>query len=118
MFSNPSKTNFNFSAQFNLLSASAFNLDQSKNMSFGKEVMAFSIVFHLFVMICAPILAFLEFFIPPQNKCFREYTRISLSFCWCACVSVRLCVCVSVWVQNTTFCQSLPRGIKSSSHIQ
>ena len=34
----PSKTNFNFSATFNLSSANAFNLDQSKNLSFGKEL--------------------------------------------------------------------------------
>ena len=34
--------------------------------------------------------------IPSQNKCFREYTVISLS----VCLSVRVSVCV----QNTTFC--------------
>ena len=40
-------------------------------------------------------------FIPPQNDCFLGYTRISLY------------VCVSVFVQNTTFCQSAGEGIKS-----
>ena len=35
MFSTLPKTKFNFSA--NLLSANAFNLDQSKNLWFGKE---------------------------------------------------------------------------------
>ena len=35
----PCKTNVTFSAKFNLLSANAFNLDQSKNLSFGKELM-------------------------------------------------------------------------------
>ena len=38
MFSTLSKTNFNFSARFILSSASAFNLDQSKILSFGKEL--------------------------------------------------------------------------------
>ena len=32
------KTNFNFSAQFNWLSANAFNLDQSKNLLCSKEL--------------------------------------------------------------------------------
>ena len=32
------KTNFNSSAKFYFLSANAFNLDQSKNLSFGKEL--------------------------------------------------------------------------------
>ena len=35
----PPKTNFNFSAEFDLSSANAFNLDQSKDLSFGKELM-------------------------------------------------------------------------------
>ena len=39
-------------------------------------------------------------FIPLQNKCFQGYIGISL-------------VCVSVCVQNTSFCQSTGRGIKS-----
>ena len=38
MFSTPPKPNFNFSVTFNLLSANAFNLDQSKNLLFGKEL--------------------------------------------------------------------------------
>ena len=38
MFSILPKTNFNFSAKFNLSSAGAFNLDQSKNLSSGKEL--------------------------------------------------------------------------------
>ena len=33
-----SQTNFNFSAKFNLSSANAFNLDQSKYLSSGKEL--------------------------------------------------------------------------------
>ena len=37
MFSTLPKTNFHFSVSFILLFASAFNLDQSKNLSFGKE---------------------------------------------------------------------------------
>ena len=37
MFSRPPKT-FNFSLPFILLSANAFNLDQSKNLLFGKEL--------------------------------------------------------------------------------
>ena len=36
MFSTRPKTNFSFSVTFILSSASAFNLDQSKNLSFGK----------------------------------------------------------------------------------
>ena len=32
------KANFNFSAKFHLLSASAFKLDLSKNLLFGKEL--------------------------------------------------------------------------------
>ena len=42
---------------------------------------------------------FLPFFLPLQNKCFWEYTRISLS------------VCVSNCVQNTSFCQTAAGGI-------
>ena len=37
LFSTLPEINFNFSAKFNLSSANAFNLDQSKNFSFGKE---------------------------------------------------------------------------------
>ena len=37
MFSTLPKTNFSFFFTFILSSANAFNLDQSKNMSFGKE---------------------------------------------------------------------------------
>ena len=43
------------------------------------------------------------FFIPPQTKCFRGYTEISLS----------VCLSVSICVQNTNFCQSNGGGIKS-----
>ena len=32
------RTNFNFSATFVLSSANTFNLNQSKNLSFGKEL--------------------------------------------------------------------------------
>ena len=35
----PSQNKFQFSAKFNLSSANAFNLDQSKNLSLGKELM-------------------------------------------------------------------------------
>ena len=38
MFSILHKTNFKFSFMFILSSAHAFNVDQSKNMSFGKEL--------------------------------------------------------------------------------
>ena len=38
MFSTHSKKNFCFSGSFILLSAYAFNLDQSKKLSFGKEL--------------------------------------------------------------------------------
>ena len=38
MFSTLPKINSNFSATFNLLSANAFPMDQSKNLSFGKEL--------------------------------------------------------------------------------
>ena len=38
MFSTFPKTNFNFSGTFNLSSGNAFKLDQSKNLSFGKEL--------------------------------------------------------------------------------
>ena len=38
MFPTLPKTNFNFSATFDLSSANAFNLDQSKNLSFGNEL--------------------------------------------------------------------------------
>ena len=34
----PSQTNFNFLFTFILSSANAFNLDQTKNLSFGKEL--------------------------------------------------------------------------------
>ena len=39
MFSTLSKTNFSFSVTFTLSSANAVNLDQSKILSFGKELM-------------------------------------------------------------------------------
>ena len=39
MFSTNPKTNFNFSVTFILSSADAFNLDQSKILLFGKELM-------------------------------------------------------------------------------
>ena len=38
MFSTHPKTYFNFSIAFNLLSANAFNLDQSKILLFGKKL--------------------------------------------------------------------------------
>ena len=38
MFSTLPKTNFNFSNAFNLTSANALNLDQSKILSFGEEL--------------------------------------------------------------------------------
>ena len=38
MFSTLPKTNFGFSITFIISSASAFNLDQSKNLSFGREL--------------------------------------------------------------------------------
>ena len=38
MFCTQPKTNFNFSVTFILSSASAFKLDQSRNLSFGKEL--------------------------------------------------------------------------------
>ena len=38
MFSTLSKTNFNFSGKFILSSANAFSFDQSKVLSFGKEL--------------------------------------------------------------------------------
>ena len=38
MFSTLPKTNLNFSVRFILSSASAFNLDQSKNLAFRKEL--------------------------------------------------------------------------------
>ena len=38
MFSTLPKTKFYFTVTFILLSANAFNLDQSKNLSFGKEL--------------------------------------------------------------------------------
>ena len=41
MFSTLCKTNFNFLATFNLSSANPFNFDQSKNLSFGKELKFF-----------------------------------------------------------------------------
>ena len=44
MFSILHKTNFKFSVMFILLSAYAFNLDQSKILSFGKELMGIYIV--------------------------------------------------------------------------
>ena len=44
MFSTLPKTNFNFSAKFDLSSANAFNLDQSKNLSFGKELTVHAII--------------------------------------------------------------------------
>ena len=38
MFSISPKTNFSFSVAFYLLSANAFHSDQSKNLSFGEEL--------------------------------------------------------------------------------
>ena len=38
MLSSLSRTNFNFLVRFILSSANAFNFDQSKNLSFGKEL--------------------------------------------------------------------------------
>ena len=38
MFSTVPKTNFNFSVTFILLSANAFNLEESKILTFGKRV--------------------------------------------------------------------------------
>ena len=38
MFSTLPETNFNVSVRFILSSASALNLDQSKNLSFGKKL--------------------------------------------------------------------------------
>ena len=38
MFSTHPKTNFSFAVTFTLSSANAFNLDQSKNWLFGKEL--------------------------------------------------------------------------------
>ena len=38
MFSILPKTDFNFSATFHLLSATAFNLDQAQNLFLGKEL--------------------------------------------------------------------------------
>ena len=38
MFSTCSRINFNFSVTFILSSTNAFNLEQSKNLSYGKEV--------------------------------------------------------------------------------
>ena len=46
-------------------------------------------------------------YIPAKLMFFRGYTWISLS--------VHPCVCVSVFVQNTTFCQSTGGGNKSHS---
>ena len=48
MFSTLPKTNINFSFTFILSSASAFNLDPSKNMSFGVEL---KMIGHLYLMI-------------------------------------------------------------------
>ena len=50
-----------------------------------------------------------NYFIPPQNKCFRGYTGISLSVC--------PRTCVSVCVQNISFCKSTGMDIKSHSVI-
>ena len=46
MFSIHPRTNINFSAKFDFLSANAFNLDQSKNLSFRKELKLYSIDTH------------------------------------------------------------------------
>ena len=40
MFSTLLKTNFNFSTEFNLSSSNAFDLDQCKNLSFGKQLIS------------------------------------------------------------------------------
>ena len=44
MFSTFPKTNFDFLAKFNLSSANAFNLHQSKDFLFGKELKGLKIV--------------------------------------------------------------------------
>ena len=44
MFSNPSKTKLNFSATFLLSSTNALHLDQSKILSFGKELILYHII--------------------------------------------------------------------------
>ena len=41
MFSTRPKTNFKFSVTFIVLSATAFNFDQSKTLSFGKELILY-----------------------------------------------------------------------------
>ena len=48
MFSTPPKTNFYFSVIFFLSSANAFNLDQSRILSFGKEL-SYSISFRVHI---------------------------------------------------------------------
>ena len=40
MFSTLLKTKFNFSAKLNLSSANAFDLEQSKNVTFGKQLIS------------------------------------------------------------------------------
>ena len=47
MFSTLPKTNFNFSVAFILSSAGALNLDQSKILSFGRELK--DLIGHLFI---------------------------------------------------------------------
>ena len=48
-----------------------------------------------------------------QNECFRSYTGIGLSVCPPARPSVCQCVRVPVCIQNTNFCKSAGKGIKS-----
>ena len=46
------KTNFCFSVMFIMSSASAFNLDQSKNLSFSKELKTVLSFYSLFICHC------------------------------------------------------------------
>ena len=90
MFSTLPKTNFSFSVTF-ILSVNAFNWDQSKILSFGKEL---------------------------KGNCQLNNTFIYLSVCTCICasfhrsvrlpihLSIRLSVCPSIHLSICLVCQS------------
>ena len=54
VFSTLSRTNFNFTDTFILFSANAFNFEQSKNLSFGKELILNSIICFVYLPFCWP----------------------------------------------------------------
>ena len=92
MFSTLPETNFNFSVTFILLSANAFNLDQSKILLFGKEL---------------------------NNDCMAEYTVFNAAFNSILVISQRpLHLSMLSWSSfNQYSAQILPKPLAAFQHI-